>query len=45
MQSIAGDNNRDDPTGEVQRQGLGEDKEYVAHKMVSTGTYLSTNIN
>ena len=45
MQSIAGDHNRDDPTGKVQRQGLGEDKEYVAHKMASTGISLSTNIN
>ena len=29
--SAAGDHNWDNPTGRVQRQGLGEDKEYVAH--------------
>ena len=27
----------DGPAGKVQRQELGEDKEYVAHKMASTG--------
>ena len=40
--STAGDHDRDNPTGRVQRQGVGEDKEYVAHKMASTGTYPST---
>ena len=30
--------------GEVQRQGLGEDKEYVAHKIASIGTDPSTYI-
>ena len=40
-----GDHDQDDPMGKVQRQGLGEDKEYVAHKMASTGTYPSTYIN
>ena len=43
--STAGNHNRDDPMGKVQRQGLGEDKEYVAHKMASTGTYPSTYMN
>ena len=36
-----GDHDRDNPTGKVQRQGLGEDKEYVVHKMANTGTYPS----
>ena len=31
--SAAGDHDQDDPIGKVQRQGLGEDIEYVAHKM------------
>ena len=35
-----GDHDWDDTTGKVLRQGLGEDKEYVAHKMVSTCAYL-----
>ena len=35
-----GDHDRDDTTGKVLRQGLGEDKEYVARKMVSTCAYL-----
>ena len=35
-----GDHDRDDTTGKVLRQGLGEDKEYVAYKMVSTCAYL-----
>ena len=43
--STAGDHDRDNPTGRVQRQGVGEDKEYVAHKMASTGTYPSTYKN
>ena len=30
--------------GEVQRQGLGEDKEYVAHKIASISTDPSTYI-
>ena len=34
--STAGDHVRDDPTVQVQRK---EDKEYVAHKKTSTGTY------
>ena len=41
----AWDHDRDDPTGKAQRQGLWEDKEYVAHKMASTGTYPSSYIN
>ena len=28
--------------GKAQRQGLCEDKDYVAHKMASTGTYPSS---
>ena len=43
--STAGDHDRDNPTGRVRRQGVGEDKEYVAHKMASTGTYPSTYKN
>ena len=43
--SAAGDHDQEDPTGEVQRQGLGEDKQYVAYKEASTSTYLSTYIN
>ena len=35
----AEDHDRDDPTGKVQRQGLAEDKVYLAHKMPSTCTY------
>ena len=31
--------------GKGQRQGLGEGKEYVAHKMASTGTYPSSYMN
>ena len=42
--STVGNHNRDDPMGKVQRQGLGEDKEYVAHKMASIGTDPSTYI-
>ena len=30
--------------GKAQRQGLCEDKDYVAHKMASTGTYPSSYI-
>ena len=41
----AGDHDWDNPTGKVQRQGLGEDKEYMAHKMASTCTYLRAYIN
>ena len=33
--STAGDHDRDNPTGRVQRQGVGEDKEYMAYKMAS----------
>ena len=33
------DHDRNDPTGKVQRQGLAEDKVYLAHKMPSTCTY------
>ena len=40
-----GDHDQDNPTGKGQRQGLGEGKEYVAHKMASTGTYPSTYMN
>ena len=40
--SAAGDHDQDDPTGKVQRQGLGEEKEHVVHKMASTSTYPST---
>ena len=32
------DHDRNDPTGKVQRQGLAEDKVYLAHKMPSTCT-------
>ena len=35
----AGEHDRDDPTSKVQRQGLAEDKVYVAHKMASTRNY------
>ena len=40
-----GDHDQDDPMGKGQRQGLGEGKEYVAHKMASTGTYPSSYMN
>ena len=43
MHSLLQKVQREDPTGRAQRQGLGEDKEYVAHKMAST--YWSTYIN
>ena len=35
----AAEHDQDDPTSKVQRQGLAEEKVYVAHKMVSTRTY------
>ena len=41
----SGSHDRDNPTGRVQRRGVGEDKEYVAHKMASTATYPSTYKN
>ena len=42
--STARNHDWDDSMGKVQRQGLGEDKEYVAHKMASIGTDPSTYI-